>query len=608
MGKFLETLSVFWRAGRHSLALCFRNSRGWTIARLVITALTTTAGYLVLQSTGLVVNAVQSQSGHKDKVMPWMPIALFLVVMFANFLLRRANWYIQTKWGQFLQKANRRELQEHKATLDVGVAQSKKFDDLDKRISELPYGQESPIRFVQQMFDLLATVVSFFLYGMALAWYNPAYAGFLFVAALPMVFVEFRQNGYWWDLWEKMVPFNKLRWVLEAAYKEKTAFVQALMWNQPKSLRKKIDARYGEELAEYETVRRKVLFGEVIVHLISTASLGVVVVHVIWTTLHSGSGLGTMTVILASARTFQGNLEDIAASTSEQLNTAKGVLLLHEEFFNLEPHIKTLDPIVPDFQTAPSIHLDRISFTYPEKLDTEILHEVSAEIPGGKITAIVGKNGSGKSTIQKLLQRHYDPTTGALYFDDINAKNIEPSCLNEIVTTQAQEYRILPRTVKEELTSSRMDTEIDVDKMVEASRFARFEEVISKDELGYDTQIGTDFGGREFSGGQRQRLAIARVRYRDTPVMIYDEPDASLDPEASQELMNRILSLKNKTVVVITQHVSKTLECDHVIVMENGRVIEQGNPRELYASGGRYASLFISDKKRTGDVETKIGQ
>ena len=122
--------------------------------------------------------------------------------------------------------------------------------------------------------------------------------------------------------------------------------------------------------------------------------------------------------------------------------------------------------------------------------------------------------------------------------------------------------------------------------------------MIAADPKGFATQIGTEFGGREFSGGEKQRLALARVRYRGTPILILDESDSRLDPETAETVMDNIFALKGETVVIITHHVSRAERCDKIALMEGGEIVEFGTHAELVAKGGKYFAMFARDKKR----------
>jgi ABC-type multidrug transport system fused ATPase/permease subunit len=145
-----------------------------------------------------------------------------------------------------------------------------------------------------------------------------------------------------------------------------------------------------------------------------------------------------------------------------------------------------------------------------------------------------------------------------------------------------------------------MTDAVDLDRVRRSCEFASFAEVVEEDPRGYDAQIGTEFGGREFSGGERQRLALARVRYRGTPVLILDEPDSDLDPESANRVIDAVFALQGVTVVLVTHHVSRAERCDKIIVMGKGRVVEQGTHEELMALGGVYVSLREKDRERLG--------
>ena len=196
--------------------------------------------------------------------------------------------------------------------------------------------------------------------------------------------------------------------------------------------------------------------------------------------------------------------------------------------------------------------------------------------------------------------RHYDPTSGAVFAGDINLRNIEPQVWSNVASALTQEYTVLERCIGEEIASSRLGQPIDLEVVAASARFANFDEVVDSDPKGYESQIGVEFGGRDFSGGERQRLALARVHYRGTPILILDEPDAKLDPESAQKVIDKVFALKDITVIMITHHVSRAERCDKVIVMGKGEIAEQGTHQELIARNGMYAQMHEKDRKRLG--------
>ncbi|MGB3921962.1 MAG: ABC transporter ATP-binding protein [Minisyncoccia bacterium] len=607
MNKLKETVTTLLLAARYSLSFCWRNSRNETIGRLVIALGTTLLLYFGIQATGFVINEVQELM-----LKPGTPTlteffgssvfvsSLFLVgVLLFGVVLGRFNWYYRNKWNHTLRFANQRELNDHRATLDVARFRSKEFDDLSKRIEDLPTSWQTRIWFSDEMFSLFTTTVSFVLFGASLLWYEPFYALILVLFALPMMTVEFRLTSKWWNLFQELVPQHKKRSVLEKPYRMANTFVQALMFNQMPAIRKKVDINVGEVLSSYEQIRKYSIRNEMFPHLLAILGLCGVLVHAIYSTIVQAGEIGTLTIVIAASRTFQGNLEAIVSLIADQWNSAKGVILIEEDFFGTKPFIKTEYPVTPRFDTVPRIRFNGVSFTYPSA-NTEALRDVNFTIEPGSKLAIVGKSGAGKSTIQALLMRHYDPTSGTIYAGDISLRNFEPNVWSNVVSALTQEYTVLERRVGEEIASSRLDQPVDLGAVAVSARFANFDEVVSSDPNGYDSQIGVEFGGRDFSGGEKQRLALARVHYRGTPILILDEPDAKLDPESAEKVINQVFALQGVTVIMITHHVSRAERCDKVIVMERGRVVEQGTHQVLMALGGVYASMYKKDKERLG--------
>ncbi|MDO8970940.1 MAG: ABC transporter ATP-binding protein, partial [Saprospiraceae bacterium] len=203
-------------------------------------------------------------------------------------------------------------------------------------------------------------------------------------------------------------------------------------------------------------------------------------------------------------------------------------------------------------------------------------------------------------TIQALLMRHYDPTSGRVLANGVNLKNIRPEDWSGIASSLTQDFSILERLIGAEIASSRLGEEVDKDAVMASCRFANFESVVQDDPMGLESQIGVAFGGREFSGGEKQRLALARVHYRRSPVLILDEPDASLDALSAERIIDNIFALKGVTVVLITHHVSRAEKCDHIIVMGKGKIAEQGTHDELMARNGAYVTLRNKDLERLG--------
>ena len=574
--------------------------------------------YLTIYSVGYIVNTVQKVLLNKtkfDSLTEFLfgdmnkPLTFLVILPFVGMLIGRFNWFFRSRWNQKLRFANSREVNDHRAKLDIATIKSKKFDDLTRRITELPDSWQTRILFSEEMFNLLGTIISFVLFGTSLIWYKPIYALILFLTALPMAMAEIKYVSMWWALFQDLVPINKKRSVLEKAFGGQTAFVQGKMFGQHKTLRDCIDKNISDVIGRNDRIRKIGMIREFITFTISQMGFCVVILHAIWYIVNNGGEVGTLTVVIASARTFQGNLESIVSLIADQWNSAKGVNLIQEEFFATKSSISTPYPVVPRLDIVPKITFYDVGFTYPEG-KKPVLTNLNFTINPGEKVAIVGDSGNGKSTLMALLLRQYDPTVGRIDIEGVDLRNIEPDVWCKLISGLTQEYAILQRPIGEEIASSRLDADYDEERVRKSAEFACFLDVVNSDPKGFELQIGTEFGGKDFSGGETQRIALARVYYRNTPILTLDEPDARLDPESANKVMENIFAIHGKTIIIITHHVSRALRCDKVIVMKNGRVVEIGAPGDLKDKQGFFSRMLVADMKRQGkdkSPESDIG-
>ncbi|MFE8943310.1 ABC transporter ATP-binding protein [Streptomyces sp. NPDC007856] len=223
------------------------------------------------------------------------------------------------------------------------------------------------------------------------------------------------------------------------------------------------------------------------------------------------------------------------------------------------------------------------------------LDDVTLTLPLGRIIALVGENGSGKSTLVKLLAGLYTPDRGRILWDGVDAARADRRLLAERIAMVAQDFKRWPFTARVNVAVGRSAAPITEERLAAAVAEAGAEEVVADLPRGLDTLLARDFsGGHELSGGQWQRLGIARAAYRRGRVLIVDEPTAALDARAELEVFEKIRALAGggQTVVLITHRLASVRHADLVHVLEHGRLVESGTPQELLARGGVYAELY----------------
>jgi ATP-binding cassette, subfamily B, bacterial len=245
-------------------------------------------------------------------------------------------------------------------------------------------------------------------------------------------------------------------------------------------------------------------------------------------------------------------------------------------------------------KTNGAISFQKVRFGYDS--DREILSSVNLEIAPNQIIALVGGTGAGKSTLLSLVPRFYDPTSGRLTLDGRDIREITKKSLRQQIAIVLQDTLLFSTTVRENIAYGRPDATDE--EIREAARRAQADEFISQLPNGYESEVGER--GGHLSVGQRQRIGIARAFLKNAPILLLDEPTSALDPTTESAIMETIKELmRGRTTIIITHRIATIHNVDQIVVLEGGRVVEQGRGPELVARGGVYAKLYASGKFTT---------
>lgn len=277
------------------------------------------------------------------------------------------------------------------------------------------------------------------------------------------------------------------------------------------------------------------------------------------------------------------------------------------ELFELTPKITTAEnPIAFASQQPPHIEFKNVSFRYPAETGESpwVLRNISFVIEPGEKIAIVGVNGSGKTTLIKLLCRIYDPTEGEILINTIPLKNLQLADWQSAIGILFQDFPVYNLSIRESIGVGRIDQQLEREKMENAAHYSGADEFITN----YDQLIWKEFkDGIDLSKGQHQRLAVARMFYRDAAITILDEPTASIDAVTEEKIFSSLeKNTEGKTVILITHRFSTVKNANKILMMEHGKIVEQGSHKELLAMGGKYAELYTMQVKRYLETDNNL--
>ncbi len=581
----LQNLPRFFR-------LIWQTSKWLTLAsvtlRLFRAALPASALYVGKLIIDEVVRLVQHQT--QDASHLWEFIALEFALALASDLLSRGVSLADSLLGDLFANRTSIELMQHAATMDLEMFEDSEFYD---KLEKARRQTTSRINLMSQALMQGQDLISMVLLAAGLIYFAPWLMLLLLVTVIPGFIGEANFNARSYSLMNSWTPKRReLDYLRFIGASDETA-KEVKIFGLSDFLTDRYKTLSDEYYRENRTLAIKRASWGVTLAAVASTGYYAAYVYIILQTVRGAISLGDLTFLAGSFRSLRSSLETVL---SRFAGIAEGAVYLRDlfEFFEIKPVITSPQKPLPfPHPIREGFVFENVGFKYANS-ERWALRNLSFTLQAGEKLALVGENGAGKTTLVKLLGRLYEPTEGRILLDGCDLRDYDVAELRSETGVIFQDFVRYQMTAGTNIAVGRIEEQTNKPRIEHSAAQSLADSVVDGLPQGYEQMIGRRFaGGTELSGGQWQKMALARAYMRDAQVLILDEPTAALDARAEYEIFQRFAELtQGKTAVLISHRFSTVRMADRILVLDGGTLAEIGSHEELLEQGERYAELF----------------
>lgn len=574
-------MRIVWQAG--PAVVC------WGLILRLMTALSPVA---LLAVARVILDSIVGYLSRQHPLRPhfWWWVGLEFAIAGVSTFLNRATDFADSLFADKYVKYISVRIMKHASSLDLATYEDPSFQD---KLERARVQATDRLGMIQQMGRLLQQVIATIALAAGIVWFSPWLFLLLIACVVPAFIGESHFAFLGYSQAFRQTPIRRQMDYLRYLGVSKESAKELKVFGLNRHLTDRFASLSDQIYVENVSLAKRRFLASSFLTLLTTVGYYAGYIYILYQTLAGRLSVGTLQFLAGAIAGASMNLQSIFSTFS---SIADQSLFLSDllSFLELRPTIRSKEnALLCPRPIRKGIEFRNVSFSYPGT-SRVVLQDLNLYLARGERIALIGENGEGKTTIVKLLMRLYDPTEGEIQLDGVDLREYDWEDYSSQVAVIFQDFMRYDMTARENIAIGRITETENLPSIVTAARKSMAEEVIRKLHRGYEQMLGRRFdGGVDLSGGEWQKVALARAYLREAQVLILDEPTASLDARSEHEVFRRFAELtEGKLSVLISHRFSTVRMADRIIVLEKGQISEQGSHEQLITNGGRYAEMF----------------